>query len=93
MLGKGKKTRAWEATRRNLKVRFEAAGITRCELCGGTFALSWGHRYKRRFITTQEELETVALLDQACHTRIEAMSHAEMKRIVDEIIAARETPV
>lgn len=89
----GKRTKAWNAARKRLKVRFSAAGIERCELCGSTFAMSFMHRVKRRFITTPEELETVALGCVVCHDRIEKLPHEEMKEAIDKIIAARETPV
>lgn len=102
MLGAGKKTRQWNATRAKLKVRFERAGITRCEFpmevhdgmsCGSTFAMSFAHRFKRRNITTQEELETCALLCERHHSGLELLKEAEMRARITDIIAARETPV
>lgn len=46
-------------------------GITRCEVCGTDNYLSFAHRLKRRDITTDEELRTVALLCITDHERIE----------------------
>lgn len=92
---RGKKTKGWEAARKRLKVRFSAAGIERCEYpgCGSTFAMSFAHRYKRRLITTPEELETCALLCIVHHDQLEKLPHEQMKVEIDKIIAARETPV
>lgn len=89
----GKKGLAWEATRKRLKVRFEAAGITRCEACGSGFNLGFAHRFKRRNITTQTELETCALLCNSCHDAIEILPESEMGKRVDALIAARERSV
>lgn len=92
MKRRGPKTAAWENVRRKLKVAFERAGITRCETCGGTFALSFAHDRKRREITTDEQLYTVALCAQH-HDMIEKWPHAEMAIFVRNIIESRETPV
>ena len=46
-------------------------------MCGRTNYLSFAHRLKRRFITTDEELEIVALLcmdnpdGKGCHNKLE----------------------
>lgn len=90
----GKKGLVWEATRKRLKVRFEAAGITRCEVCGSGWALGFAHRKKRANITTQEELEIVALLcNSPCHDALEILPESEMGERVDALIAARERSV
>ena len=60
--------RQWSKTRAKLKKRFAEMGITFCEKCGTTFNLSFAHRLKRRFITNEAELMTVALLCIPCHT-------------------------
>lgn len=91
----GKKGLAWASTRRELKTKFEEMGITRCEArlsthCGGSNYLGFAHRYKRRFITTQEELETVALVCNYCHDKLELLPHEEMKELVDLLIEGRE---
>jgi hypothetical protein len=72
-----------------LKKEFEAMGITRCEVCQGTFALSFAHRSKRRFITDGEELRVVALLCQIHHDEIEHSGHEQMKLAIDKIISSR----
>lgn len=94
MKKRGKRTLAWEACRRKLKREFEAAGITACENCGGTYNLGFAHRFKRRFITTAEELRTVALLDQRCHDRFERIGHYAMFHGITRIItdAGRTVP-
>ncbi len=89
----GRKGALWAATRNRLKVRFAAAGITRCEHCGTDNNLGFAHRLKRRNITTQAELETVALICNEFHDQIEALPEAAMGAMVNLIIDARETPV
>lgn len=87
----------WPALRAKLKVRFERAGLTRCEIgyvgCKGGLFLGFAHSKKRRNITTQAEREEVALACVACHQLIEIGPEAEMTQIVREIIAKRETAV
>jgi hypothetical protein len=63
--------KGWENARRKLKQIFENAGITRCEVCQTDWALGFAHRKKRRHITDEKELMTVALLCNPCHERIE----------------------
>lgn len=81
------KVKTWNNARRKLKKNFEENGIVRCEKCGGTFALGFAHRLKRRFITTEAEMFTVALLCQMCHEKIEHSGHdamyAEITRIIE----------
>lgn len=89
----GRKGKEWAATRAKLKVRFQRAGVTRCEHCGTDNGLGFAHRRKRRNITTQAELETVALLCNEFHDWLEALPEEKMGRSIDAIIAARETPV
>lgn len=87
---RGKKTRAWDYARKQLKKQFEVMGITQCERCGSGFNLSFAHRMKRRFITTDAELMTVALLCvNPCHTTIEHLGHDAMYQAVTEIINNR----
>lgn len=93
MKRRGKKTAAWESTRAKLKVRFFNIGLTYCELCGSTFALSFAHSLKRNDIKTQEQLEECVLLCQGCHRLLEDGNKYEMHRRILEIIAARETAV
>jgi phage terminase large subunit GpA-like protein len=88
---RGKKVKAWDDTRRKLKREFFKNGIVRCEMCGSSEMLSFAHRRKRRFITDEKELATVALLCLRHHDEIERKSHEEMYRIITEIIKSRET--
>lgn len=94
----GKRTLEWDRTRRKLKIAFERAGITSCEImesswCTGDHNLSFAHSLKRRFITTQAQLEEVVLCCVNCHENIEALGHKRMARTIRTMITARETPV
>lgn len=85
-LKRGKKTRAWDAVRRKLKERFLKMNVTRCEQCNAAYPLGFAHRYKRRHITDQTELETCALLCNPCHERIEygGNMYAEISQIIEK---------
>lgn len=80
----------------SIEDEFQRNNITRCERCGGTFALSFAHRVKRRFITTDEELRTVALLCQQCHAwaeygdRDNPGTHERMYDIISGLIERRQ---
>ncbi len=91
----GDKTDAWANTRAELVVRFEAAGVTSCELkwegCWRNNALSFAHSKKRRYIASQEELEIVALLCQKCHHAVEYSPN--MTVIIERVIASRRVKV
>jgi 5-methylcytosine-specific restriction endonuclease McrA len=55
-----------------LKAGFMRRGITRCEVCGSTFALTWAHRFKRRHMLTVDQLsdfQNVILACIECHQR------------------------
>ncbi len=64
-----------------------------CELrlpgCLGNKFLSWAHSKKSRFITTDKDWQEAARSCLCCHQKIEAMSHAEMKRLVVAAIKKR----
>lgn len=79
----------WNRVRAKLKVRFENLGITFCEKCGSSFNLRFGHRYKRRFINTLEELEMVALLCERCDTDLEYGGHERLYWEITKIIEQR----
>lgn len=86
------KVAEWSNIRRQLKRDFERQGITRCEMCGSDWALGFAHRVKRRFLVTDAEKRTVALLCQPCHARCdEQMSHAEMFQTISRVIEKRCT--
>ncbi len=90
----GKKTKEWDRVRAKLKIRFERAGITTCELgyegCWRDNGLGFAHAVKRRFIATPEELEITILACWVCHDVIECKSHIEMRDIVENTISARQ---
>lgn len=86
---RGRKARHWDAIRKTIKAEFERDGITSCEVCGSTFALSFAHRLKRRFITDDSELRRVALLCQKHHDELEYSGHENMYQRITEIIQAR----
>jgi hypothetical protein len=90
---RGRKSKAWDKTRAELKKRFEKQGITFCESCGSSFGLTFAHRLKRRFITTPEELYLVALLCLPCHQAVEVLPHEEMYRVITELIENRNVQI
>ena len=79
----------WNTVRQKLKVEFERQGITRCEECNAAYPRSFSHRYKRRFITTDAELRTVALLCIPCHEKYEFAGHEKMFEGINRIIERR----
>lgn len=90
----GKKTLAWEAARRLLKIRFLASGITTCEAmfphqCSRDWALSFAHSKKRNDIVGDEIYE-VALLCPEAHRIADAGSKEHMHETILAIINARE---
>jgi hypothetical protein len=89
VMNRGRKRRAWDRARAKLKKQFFEKGITYCEQCGDHFNLSFAHRLKRRFITTDTELMTVALLCIPCHQKIEV--NPDMFQIITNIIHNRQT--
>lgn len=46
----------WKKQREKLKVIFQEKGMTRCELCGSNFILSFHHRHKRWLYIRRKEL-------------------------------------
>jgi hypothetical protein len=93
MLGRGKKTREWEAKRRRLKQRFEAVGLTTCEFryegCWIDNGLSFAH-IKKRLNLLPGELEVVALACPVCHHILDnRMKEAEMTKTVLAVIQKR----
>ena len=83
------RVKQWNALRPKLKAKFAAMNVTSCEVCGSTFALSFAHRVKRRFIHTDAELATVALLCAEHHHAIEYGGN--MYTRINEIIESRST--
>lgn len=90
----GKKVKAWEAERRRLKKRFEAAQITSCEFgfidheCWRDNGLSFAHSRKRR--DPEFDIEEVALACPQAHQILdERMSHEEMYEAVRKAILNR----
>lgn len=70
------RTKINQKANRKLKQIFQEKDITRCEMCGSDFGLSFAHRYKRRwFLGKSEELlwdfNLVLLLCIQCHSGIE----------------------
>lgn len=89
----GKKTKAWEKARAELKTEHEAMGVTTCELryegCWVDDALGFAHAEKRRKLT-KADLKHVILACNPCHDLLEVKPPEEMKRIVDTICQQRE---
>lgn len=89
----GRKTIAWANARARLKRKFQAMGITRCELaypgCKQDDFLSFAHGKKRRHLQG-DELETlVCLACQPCHQQIERLPEWAMLSIVQSVISER----
>lgn len=89
----GNKTQEWAHAKRILKIAFEAAGITCCELqlnrqCWHNDGLSWAHSKKRGDIVGDEIYEVV-LGCAYCHTVIEGMPKEKMTKLVRGVIKKR----
>ena len=68
-----------------LKKLFLKKGITRCEICGSGFGLTWMHRKKRRYYLTLEELsdfKEVILACLRCHMKYEYDREATKKLFI-----------
>lgn len=87
------KVRVWEKKRAELKQRFFNAGIVSCEMCGSTFGLSFAHSKKRRDIVGDEIDDCALLCVDPCHNWVEKLSHAEMFRVIQQIIKNRRVKV
>lgn len=72
----GKQTKINMDANKILKQMFLDKGITRCELCGSTFMLSFAHRHKRIHYRSHPELlsdyKQVLVLCMADHMKLEA---------------------
>lgn len=65
------KTSEWIKARKRLVKEFSDRGITTCELCGGTFALSFHHIDKRSSGKAKNTFDGVRLLCAQCHADVE----------------------
>lgn len=88
MKRRGKRVDQWDRIRKVLKVQFERAGITRCEMCGSSYALGFAHRKPRRYCD-ESELAIVVLLCNECHRKVDSCGHENMKNMVEGLIAKR----
>ena len=91
MLKPGKKTRANQRANRILARDFH--GSRHCEAtfphdCTGSEQLTWAHNMKRR---KQPDPTHAALICRNAHDLIEILPPDEMRAIVDEIVASRQT--
>jgi hypothetical protein len=88
----GPKTQTWIDVRKDIKQRFEWAGITACEArllgCWFNDGLGFAHCKKRRKIEG-DELWHVVLLCNHCHDIWEKLPHAEMHNKIHAIIDRR----
>jgi hypothetical protein len=93
LLGKGKKTKAWDRLRAKIKPKFFAVGITTCEMrwpgCKYDEDLGFAHAQKRNKV---EDLSEVILVCNHCHDYLDnqGMSHEAMEAIVRDVIERRE---
>jgi hypothetical protein len=73
---KPSKVQIWNRVRKELKVQFEEAGITRCELrltdCTPTNYLGFAHTTKRRDV---KDLKKVVLACANCHSKVDYACH------------------
>lgn len=83
------KVKIWDKIRAELKIQFDAWGITFCEICKSSWNLSFAHSKKRRNIIGDEIYE-VALLCVPCHMEIEKLGQVKMYPIIMEIIGKRK---
>lgn len=88
----GKKTKAWNDVRAELKPKFLAVGITSCELkrpniCWRNNALTFAHPDKRINIK-EEDLGRVICICTPCHIWLEPQK--DMAEIVAKIINIRK---
>ena len=68
----GKQGRINLAANKILKVLYAEKEITKCEICGSDWALSWHHKHHRYYYKTVEELadfNTTLLLCPVCHNK------------------------
>ncbi len=95
----GKRTLAWDSMRRKLKVAFQRAGITTCELqmdglCWWNDGLGFAHSRKRRNIPPGSPLlAECALACNYCHDIAEKMPESEMRSLILVVISERKVPV
>jgi hypothetical protein len=79
-LGKTKPTKTQINVSANVKLKklFTEKGITKCELTGSKFALTYAHRHPRVWYYSQPELlyafEQVLLLNQDAHQKMDDRS-------------------
>lgn len=87
----GKKTKAWEQARKELKDEFFKKGITTCELrmpgCWFNNALSFAHTRKRR---NMDDIKRVVLACIPCHQIVEAWPESKMEEYLENIIKNRK---
>lgn len=67
----GKKYHEWKEARERLKVEYLSQGITRCEMCGSSWALSFHHLDKRSTGRAKHTFEDTRLLCIDCHREAE----------------------
>lgn len=93
MKKRGKLTVLWGNIRKALKPRFQAAGITSCEIkfsqCWRDYTLGFLHLKKRRNCNEADLWKTV-LGCGSCHTAVEGMGEKNMGEFLQGIINARE---
>lgn len=70
-MGPGKKTEAWAAIRKELKIEFERLGVTRCQVCFTDNGLGFAHCRKRRNLLEGEIYHVALLCNDPCHNDLE----------------------
>jgi len=65
----GKKAKDWIKAKKRLMIEYEEEGITVCEACGGTFAMSFHHLERRSSGRAKHTFEGTRLLCAECHDK------------------------
>ena len=66
----GKKGKAWIKARKRLKQEYLENGVTSCEYCGSSWALSFHHRDRRSSGKAEHTFKGTRLLCAKCHGRV-----------------------
>lgn len=91
-----RKPTKWDKIRSELKVKFEAAGITTCELhypgCFRDNYLGFAHSKRRRHIVGDEIYEVI-LACNPCHDLLDSLPAEKTTEAVRSIISKRNVAV
>jgi hypothetical protein len=69
LMGLDMKVKEWERARKRLKVIYKDKGITRCEVCGSSWWITFHHLNKRSSGKAKNTFEDTRLLCIKCHMK------------------------